>query len=149
MTSTTCVGSEVIDPENMDISESEAVTDLLANKTPNQRVQYLRREFHQTSEPIEEIRQPLLCDVYPDFRKDICRAYLRYSAFTAKVWVNYDGACKQFFVDRRVADCGKLVLSAKDKKRIEIIKSANIEVNRIVLEVGTAFRTLSKSSHLY
>lgn len=100
---------EALDPEMMEETESTTLTDLLTSKAPEQRVQYFRRIFHKTEQPIQDIDTPLLCQTYPDFTNDICEAYLQYRTFTARVWANYDGACKQFFTDGRAVNCGKLV----------------------------------------
>lgn len=145
METTTCDNGGLVDTEMEEHSEYDAVALILSTKTSDQRVHYFRREFHRTKQPIQDLSRPQLCEVYPEFSNEICKAYLRFNTFTAKVWVNYDSACKQFFLDKRALDCGKLVFNASDTKRIALMRSANIEVNRVTLDVGTAFMTLGKS----
>ena len=75
---------------------------------------------------------------------DIEKAYLQHTTFTAKVMVNYDSACRQFFTDSRAQDCGRLVLNKRARQQLERVRASTIQINRVELEVGTAFRTLSE-----
>lgn len=69
----------------------------------------LRLAFNKNVERLEDIDRPDICNDYVESAHDIIAAYLKYTTFTAKVWVNYDTSWKKFFVDKRIEDCGRLV----------------------------------------
>lgn len=135
---------EIYELEMIEKTEDPPSQEVLASKTPGQRVQWLRREFYRSEQAIHNIAEPELCQVYPMFKNEVIAAYLQHTTFTAKVIVNYDSACKQFFTDSRAQDCGKLVLNKKARQQLERVRSPTIQINRVELEVGTTFRTLSE-----
>ena len=129
------------------VEATESVTAVdLASLTINERRLHLRRMFHKTTQPIQAIGIPSLCETYPDYAEDIIQAYLDHTLFTARVLVNYDAACKKFYpsTDGRTGSCGVLMLKADDEKRLEKIGAKNVQLKRVKLAVGTAFETLCK-----
>lgn len=143
MASPTLEGSDISDYQQAEASE-EDVRDWLVNKTPAERVLFFRKGFRGLFQPIQDMATPIICNTYPDFEDDILTAYLQQTTFTFKVWVNYDAACKKFYTDRRVEDCGKVVLNPTDRQYLKEVMAQKLEVNRVILEVGTAFNTLCK-----
>lgn len=114
----------------------------LPQMTQQQRTMELRQRFAQKSVPLPHAATPTLCNVYPELANDIVGAYLEHTTFVVKVWVNYDAAWKKFFVDRRAQDCGKLIVNARDGLSLQGLAANNVQVKRVRLEVGTAFRHL-------
>lgn len=93
--------------------------------------------------PLEQIGRPDLCRLHSQFEDEIADAYLKHTTFVVKVWANYDGAAKEFFYDQRVEDCGKLILTSKQREDVDRIVR-DITVSKIRFDIGTAFRTLAR-----
>lgn len=137
--------NEDADHQQSKASEDAQLVDFLASKTLTERMVYFRRPFFRTVVPIQSISEPELCQKLPDFAEDITTAYLQHTTFTAKVWVNYDAACKKFYDDTRAEDCGQLLMKPKDNAYLQKLDPEVVQLGRVRLEVGTAFNTLCKS----
>ena len=100
------------------------------------------RKFAKQVEPLHCIDPPSECEIYPDFRREIFGAYLHFTTFTMKVWVNYDAASKKFYMDNRANDCGKLMMRPEDTRYLSDFPPGLLEIGHVRFELGTPFRTL-------
>ncbi|KAF2487023.1 hypothetical protein BDY17DRAFT_1334 [Neohortaea acidophila] len=125
--------------------EQDDILQGLMAMNSRERVEAFRSHFIQTVVPLHLLKQPPLCEDYPpDFSDDIVASYLRFTTFTVTVRVNYDAACKQFYTDRRVQNCGKLVFPPKaERKLMRIPGIEEIPFRRVRFEIGTPFQELA------
>ena len=132
--------SKSLDQEPVTTGSDSHIT--LSQMTQQQRSIDLRQRFAKKSVPLPHAATPTLCNVYPELANEIVAACLEHTTFVVKVWVNYDAAWKKFFLDRRVQDCGRLILSPKDVHAVRALAVNTFQVNRVRFEVGTAFSHL-------
>ena len=115
----------------------------LAHLEPVQRAQFLKQHFSKRVEPLAYIDEPDECNLWPEFRDEIVEAYLHNTTFSVQVWANYDAAAKQFYIDKRIEDTGKIVIDPARRKRLDKINAKNaLEFGRVQLEIGTAFTNI-------
>lgn len=96
-------------------------------------------------ELLHHIEIPQECEDYPALAEEIMDAYLHYTKFSVKVWINYDTASRRFYIDQRAKDCGNLVLQPKEEEslaRFFNTQTGQLQFDRVRFEVGTPFKTL-------
>ncbi|EMC95668.1 hypothetical protein BAUCODRAFT_34433 [Baudoinia panamericana UAMH 10762] len=101
--------------------------------------------FHELDAvPIEKLAIPDLCHEYPPFGDEIFAAYLRYTTFSCKTWVNYDATACMFYVDeQRLKTCGKLRISAIAMQHLLETNLDRAPLPTVRFDVGTPFRSLA------
>ena len=122
-----------------DTTDEDCELTNLTEMTAEEREAVYKQIFCKTAEILEHLELPAQCEAYPEFADEIYAAYLRYTTFIVKVWVNYDAASGKFYYDKRHEDCAKLVLGPKGRKKLKLMKSDNLELSRVRLEVGNPF----------
>lgn len=111
--------------------------------SPEQRAITYQQIWHGQECPLKAFQRPPICSKFPHWADEIFAAYVDHVTFTVRVWANYDSCTKQYFSSdqARVEDCGKLVLSPKQRARLESFGDT-LELKKIRLDIGTPFRTL-------
>lgn len=92
--------------------------------------------------PIEEIALPLQCTTFPDFSDEILAAYLKYTTFVFKVWINYDAAARQFYTDGRAQSCGNAIITPKARTHLREIGAGKVHFANVRFDIGTPFRPI-------
>lgn len=114
----------------------------LCDMTPQER-QDLYEEYFSREVPIEKMKRPKECHDHPHLKNEILEAYLKYTTWVFKVWINYDAACEKLYTDARIHDCGQLMLSPKAMEYLSDIGAGAVELRNVRLDIGTAFQTLA------
>lgn len=115
----------------------------LAKMSQEDRYEYYDTTFAHVV-PIEQIAEPNICRLYPDYTEEITNAYLQLTTFSFRVWINYDAAAEKFFTDARIRDCGEVRLPAEAVKHLRKVRADKIELRNVQFDIGTAFRTLAR-----
>lgn len=101
--------------------------------------------FEDQPIPLSTLRYPPISRNFPDIKDELLDLYIKLNTFSVKVWSNYDSYWKHFFFDEpRLNDCGRIVLTPNERMRLEVLDSGRVclELPKVELEIGTAFRTL-------
>jgi hypothetical protein len=104
--------------------------------------QHLYKQYYgKNVEPLTHILAPDECSAYPELADEIFTAYLRYTTFAVKVWINYDALQKRFFNhdDQRFQDCGQLQLTRSQRQSLESLRGGAFEIRKVKFEIGTPF----------
>ncbi|KAK3058141.1 hypothetical protein LTR09_001219 [Extremus antarcticus] len=117
----------------------------LHDLTPQQRQESYRKVFSTKVEPLTHIEGPEVSGAELNFENEIFDAYLRYTTFAVKVWLNYDPTARRFYnhTDQRFASCGIIVLTPSQRKKIVANIAENAEFGRVRFELGTPFTSLA------
>ncbi|KAK4548857.1 hypothetical protein LTR36_008630 [Oleoguttula mirabilis] len=106
---------------------------------------YYHTAFHHDI-PIEKFAVPAACALYPEYAEEICSAYMEYTTFIFKVWINYDAGASKFFTDNRFQDCGELRLTHQARIHLKRIGADTVlyGTGGVRFDIGTAFRPLAQ-----
>lgn len=72
------------------------------------------------------LARPPLCAQFPSLAAEIFTCYLAHTRVSAEIWLNYDAVADWYYFDkRRLANCGQLNLTPRQRARVEALLSAS------------------------
>ncbi|KAK4498286.1 hypothetical protein PRZ48_010944 [Zasmidium cellare] len=107
-----------------------------------EREQYYTNLWSNMDIDLKDLTLPNLYHQYPQLADEMLTAYFYHITVNVKIWSNYDSPTGQFFFYpfNRLADCGKIYLTPKQRRRLDAL--GPFQLMNVRFEIGTPFRTL-------
>lgn len=115
-----------------------------SNEAATRRLDMLQSLFASQDVELKNLAPPPQCAQDPDLAKDILETFLDHTTFTVEIWVNFDAAERVFFGGNRASACGKLQIPEKKLKSLLELDAAQYNFSKVLLQIGTPFRTLAE-----